>query len=322
MTLLIVGATGTLGRQIARKALDEGYQVRCLVRSPRKAAFLKEWGAELVRGNICEPETLPPALEGVTAIIDAATARATDSLSIKQVDWDGKVALIQAAVAAGVKRYIFFSILDAEKYTHVPLMEIKRCTEIFLAESGLNYTILRPCGFLQGLIGQYAIPILDNQAVWVTGDTSPMAYMDTQDVAKFAVRALSVPETEKQTFPVVGTRAWGAYEIIRLCERQSGREAKVTRLPLGVLRTVRGITRFFEWGWNIADRLSFAEVIATGKPLDAPMDDVYRVFGIDPKENTTLEAYLQEYFGRILKKLKELDTEKAKKKKSKRKLTF
>jgi len=322
MTLLIVGATGTLGRQIARKALDEGYQVRCLVRSPRKAAFLKEWGAELVRGNICEPETLPPALEGVTAIIDAATARATDSLSIKQVDWDGKVALIQAAVAAGIERYIFFSILDAEKYTHVPLMEIKRCTEIFLAESGLNYTILRPCGFLQGLIGQYAIPILDNQAVLVTGDTSPIAYMDTQDVAKFAVRALSVPETEKQTFPVVGTRAWGAYEIIRLCERQSGREAKVTRLPLGVLRTVRGITRFFEWGWNIADRLSFAEVIATGKPLDAPMDDVYRVFGIDPKELTTLEAYLQEYFGRILKKLKELDTEKAKKKKSKRKLTF
>lgn len=322
MSLLIVGATGTLGRQVARRALDEGYQVRCLVRSPKKAAFLKEWGAELVRGDLCEPETLPPALEGVTAVIDAATARSTDSLSIKQVDWEGKVALIQAASAAGVERFIFFSILDAEKYPHVPLMEIKRCTELFLAESGLNYTILRPCGFLQGLIGQYAIPILDGQAVWVTGDMSPVAYMDTQDIAKFAVRALSVPETENNIFPVVGSRAWGAYEIIRLCERQSGREAKVTRLPFNLLRGVRRIARFFEWGWNAADRLAFAEVLATGKPLDAPMDDVYSVFGIDPKEINTLEAYLQEYFSRILKKLKELDYQKAKTKKKSKKMTF
>ncbi|HEY9876064.1 MAG TPA: SDR family oxidoreductase [Candidatus Obscuribacterales bacterium] len=323
MTLLIVGATGTLGRQVARRAIDEGYQVRCLVRSPRKAAFLKEWGAELVRGDLCEPETLPPALNGVKAVIDASTARATDSLRIRQVDWDGKVALIQAAVAAGIERFIFFSILDAEKFPHVPLMEIKRCTELFLAESGLNYTILRPCGFMQNLISDYAIPILDGQAVWVTGDTSPIAYIDTQDVAKFAVRALSVPETQKQTFPVVGSRAWGAYEIIRLCERQSGREAKVTRLPLALIRGVRQVTRFFEWTWNVGDRLAFAEVLATGKPLDAPMDEVYGVFGIDPKEITTLESYLQEYFSRIMKKLRELDYEKAKtKKQSKKKLTF
>jgi len=47
--------------------------------------------------------------------------------------------------------------------------------------------------------------------------------MDTQDIAKF-VRALSVPETEKQAFPVVGPRAWSAEEIISLCERLSGQE--------------------------------------------------------------------------------------------------
>jgi len=312
MKIAIVGGTGTLGRQIARRALDEGHQVRCLVRSYSRAAFLKEWGAELVQGNLCKPKTLAPALEGVDAVIDAATARPTDSLSIKQVDWQGKVSLIQAIAEAGIERFIFFSFLDAEKHRPVPLLEIKRCTELFLAESGLKYTILRPCGFLQGLIGQYAMPILDNQGVWVPGKGAAIAYMDTQDIAKFAIRALSVPETEKKSFPVVGPRPWEADEIIRLCERLSGEQAKVTRTNLNVLRTVRKILRAFQWSKEVANRLAFAEVLAGGEPLTASMDETYKVFDLNPEETTTLESYLQEYYSRILKKLKELEYEKSK----------
>ncbi len=316
MNVLIVGTTGTLGRQIARRALDEGHQVRCLVRGFQRGAFLKEWGAELVLGNLCIPETLELALKDIDAVIDAATSRPTDA--IWEVDWLGKVALIQAAHAANIQRFIFFSILNAELYPHVPLMDVKRCTEEFLKESGLNYTILRPSGFLQGLIGQYAIPILEKQAVWVTGESSPIAYMDTQDVAKFAIAALTNPATEHKAFPVVGNRAWGTREIIKVCERLSGQEAKVTQVPLVLIRVVEKAARFFQWSWNVADRLTFAEVLASGKTMSAPMDDVYPVFGLNPQEMTTLEAYLQEYFSRILKKLKELDYEKEKQKKKKK----
>jgi uncharacterized protein YbjT (DUF2867 family) len=318
--ILVVGATGTLGRQVARRALDEGYTVRCLVRNYKRASFLKEWGAELVLGDLCDPPTLPPALEGVDAVIDAATSRPTDSLTIKEVDWDGKVALIQAAKQAGVERYIFFSILNAAKYPQVPLMEIKRCTERFLEQSGLDYTILRPCGFLQGLIGQYAIPILDRQVVWVTSESAPTAFMDSQDVAKFATRALQVPETKNRSFPVVGSRAWQAGEIINLCEQLSGQQAKVSRVPVNFLRLMRRIMRFFQWGWNAADRLAFVEVLASNEPFSADMQETYEVFGLDPKEMTTLESYLQEYFNRIMKKLRELnyDLDKAKSRDKKR----
>ncbi len=321
MKLLIVGGTGTLGRQIVRHALDQNYEVRCLVRSLNRGSFLKEWGAELVKGDLCNPETLPPALEGIDAIIDAATTRITDSLSIKAVDWEGKVNLIQAVQAAGIDRYIFFSILNAEKHPEVPLMEIKHCTELFLAESGLNYTVLRLGGFMQGLIAQYAIPILDNQVVWITGESTPIAYMNTQDIAKFAIRALEVPETAKQTFPIVGTRAWEANEIINLCERLSGETARISRVSLTVLRLMRRITRFFQWGQNTADRLTFAEVFASGNPFDAEMEDVYKTFGIERQEITTLEEYMDEYFTRIMKKLKEIDYEKNKNKKKKKKPT-
>ncbi len=89
-------------------------------------------------------------------------------------------------------------------------------------------------------------------------------------------------------------------------------------MPINLLRTVRKMLRFFQWGWNVADRLAFTEVLASGKPLNSPMEEVYQVFGFDVKDTTTLESYLQEYFNRILKKLKELDYEKNKKKKEKK----
>jgi NmrA-like family len=60
-----------------------------------------------------------------------------------------QVALIQCAQAMGIQRYIFFSIHNCERHPEVPLMLIKSCTEEYLRQSGLNFTIFRLCGFMQ-----------------------------------------------------------------------------------------------------------------------------------------------------------------------------
>jgi uncharacterized protein YbjT (DUF2867 family) len=309
MSLLIVGGTGTLGRQIVLQALTKGYPVRCMVRNFRKANFLKEWGVELVYGDLTRPETLPPCFKGISAVIDASTSRPNELESLKTVDWDGKRCLIEVAKAANIKRFIFFSAQNVEQFENIPLMKLKYGIEKQLEASGIPYTIFRLTGFYQGLIEQYAIPILDDFDIWITNENTYIAYMNTQDIAKFSIRSLQISQTINQTFILSGLKGWVSSEIITMCEQFAGRQARVKRVPLILLKLLSSFLGFFEWGQNISNRLAFVEILNTENNFSKSTFDLYKIFKIDPDEITQLDAYLFDYFVKILKRLQNMDYE-------------
>ena len=316
MSLLIVGGTGTLGRQIVLQALTKGYQVRCLVRNFRKASFLKEWGVELVYGDLTRPETIPPCLKGITAIIDASTSRADEQDSLKKVDWEGKLYLIEAAKIAKIKRFIFFSAQNVEQFKNIPLMKIKNGIELRLKDSGIPYTIFRLTGFYQGLIEQYAIPILEELPIWVTNEKICISYIDTQDIAKFCLRSLQIPLTINQIFLLNGSRGWISSEIINLCEQLAGQEALVRRVPIFLLKFASRFFGLFEWGQNISDRLAFVEILNTTSDFSKSTVTLYKLFKIDPSEIIQLDDYFLEYFIRLLKRLRDINFEDVQKQKN------
>ena len=132
-------------------------------------------------------------------------------------------------------------------------------------------------------------------------NSSPIAYLDTQDAAVSVVENLKDLEPGTKTLALIGKKFWTSEEIVALCERLSGKTAKVFYIPSILLSVLSRFLRLFEFTWNIADRLQFSEVstsIKTAQSLSIP-EVMWSV------ERLSLENYLQEYFGKIMKKLKE-----------------
>jgi len=300
MSILVIGGTGTLGRQVVKRALDDGYQVKCLVRDFRRGAFLKDWGAELVYGDLSIPSTIPMALKDVNIVIDSATIRSTSNYTSETIDWKGKLALIEAAKLVGIKKFIFFSILNASKNPFIPLLDLKEKVEKKLEKSGLDYTIFQCSGFFQGLISQYALLVLENETIWLPGDAAPIAYLDTQDAAKVVLETIKENSYRNEKVSLIGEKFWSPKEIINLCERLSGKTANISYIPVFAFGFLGKFFRFFEFTWNIADRLQFGEIANNPALSVKPANEVT---WSNPR--LSLENYLQEYFGKILKKLRE-----------------
>lgn len=310
MNITIIGATGTLGRQVARQAIDRGYHVKCLTRNLKRATFLKEWGAELVYCDLSITETIPLALKGSSIIIDASTIRATDSYTMETIDWKAKVAIIEAAKLAKAKHYISFAPRKTlEEDTDVILLKLKRKVQEYLCKSNLPHTTFYLDGFFQGLIDQYAVQVLEKEPIWIIKEQSTLYYIDAINAAEQIVQGLPhiVQETKGQELLILGPKGWKPIDIVELCENFCGQKANLKYLPIGAIKLLSGTLNFFQWSRNIGDRLSFANVLEDRNQSITNKRHLSELIAIENSKITTLESYLQEYFKKILTKLKDLN---------------
>src|SRR5688572_25446985 len=106
--ILVIGATGMLGRPVAERLHAEGFAVRALARSPEQARGLLPAGVDIVQGDVTQPETLARALDGCAGVhINLKGGpRASDYERIEQ---EGTRAIAEAARAAGVRQLTYLS---------------------------------------------------------------------------------------------------------------------------------------------------------------------------------------------------------------------
>lgn len=138
-----------LGERVAHRLAGSGREFRVLVREASDTSALRGLGAELVVGDLRDPNSLAPAVRGVHTIISTANSMARvlggeKSLTIADVDVTGHADLIAAAETADVRRFVFLSFQGSLLESGTPFSNAKRATENRLATSPIREVIVRP----------------------------------------------------------------------------------------------------------------------------------------------------------------------------------
>ena len=287
--ILVVGSTGWLGGEICKRLRERGDPVRGLVRpgSPKEQA-LADRGVEVAHGDLKQPAGLEDACRGVETVISTASAtisrRRGDTL--KAVDRDGQLALVRAAVHAGVRRFVFVSV-SPNLTSDCVLVRYKREVERALRDSGLEWTILQPSAFMEGWLGPPLGWEVEKGRARVYGPgEAPISYVSLRNVADFAVMAAHDSCMSGRAIPLGGPEPISQLQAVRIFESVTGRSFSVQRTSTVVPRLLSAVLRPFNP--VISSLMGLAVQVSQGDRID--MGPLLAEF---PVELTSVREHVQ-----------------------------
>jgi uncharacterized protein YbjT (DUF2867 family) len=205
MTVLVVGATGSIGRLVVEEAIRQGHTVRALARNPVKARQLPA-ATQVFIVDVTRPETLPPAMEGVDAIIFTLGSDG-GKVGVESVDYGGVRNTLRALNIQGARIALLTSIGGTNRkgaYNRsTEAHDWKRRSERLVRASGLTYTIVRPGWFDYNRPDQHHLVLLQGDTRQA-GDPSD-GVVARRQIAEVLVHSLTSPHAIRKTFELVAT---------------------------------------------------------------------------------------------------------------------
>jgi len=204
--VLVAGATGYIGGLLARALREDGVEVRCLVRDPSRARDLERIGCEIVQGDVLDPDTLAPALDGITTAyyLVHSMGRGSDS-DFASRDARAAENFGAVAAAAGTERLIYLGGLGDPGSEH---LRSRHHTAEVLGRSGVPLTYFRAAAVIGAgsesfRVVLYLVKRLPAMVTprWVSTRTQPVAIAD---VIGYLCEARSTPEAAGREIEIGG----------------------------------------------------------------------------------------------------------------------
>jgi uncharacterized protein YbjT (DUF2867 family) len=268
--ILVAGATGLVGREICRLLLEKKKPVRAIVRTSSNQELvsdLKSRGAEVVIADFKDPVSLTAACRNVQSVVSTVSSTVSRQAgdSIETVDRRGQIALIDAAKAAGVRRFVLVSFNHQKAPAKCALTEAKDAAEQHLMKSGMEYTILRPSVFMEvWLSPALGFDAAAGTATIYGAGKNPISWISLFDVAAFAAEVVENPSARNEIIEIGGPDALAPLEVVRIFEETTGRKFNVQHVPEEALQAQRA-------GATDPMQHSFASLMlyyAKGDPVD------------------------------------------------------
>jgi uncharacterized protein YbjT (DUF2867 family) len=141
--ILLLGSTGFFGRGVAHRLIDDGHQLRVLVRDPMKAAAFKVRGAQVIVGNVLDPAVVMQSAQGVDHMISLVAAKRNRHQDYLAVNIDAPRILGETAKAVGAQSVVYVSEVGAKLDPNFKYLTSRWMGEQELAKTGVPGTILR-----------------------------------------------------------------------------------------------------------------------------------------------------------------------------------
>ena len=266
---LVAGSTGYVGRYVVAELASRGHRVRALTRSrqrlaetgPFEAPAVADLCHDVVEAEVTKPETLPPAFEGVDVVVSSVgISRQRDGRTFDEVDHQANRNLVDEAVRAGVRKFVYVSLWDPEAVADLEIVKAHEKVVAALEESGLSYTVVRPSGYFSDM--GVLLDMAKRGFSFVIGDgTNRMNPIHGSDVARVCADAIDSTERE---LGAGGPDVFTQREAAELAFEVVGTEPRIVSVPVWLCSALA-------WGIGALNRQfgDLAEFLVTAGQVSA-----------------------------------------------------
>lgn len=295
--ILVTGGTGFIGKALVRSLNDAGWPLRLLIRpSPKSPDLPRGVPVEIAVSSLNDERGLRAAMVGVDTVFHlAGVERRGAYADITEVDIQGTRAVVNAAVDAGVDRFLTVSHLGADRASAYPVLKAKAISEEYIRNSQLDYTILRSAvvfgandGFTTALARILsALPFI----FLIPGDGQTLIQpVWVEDLVTCLTWALDDDETRNQTYEIGGPEYIPFAEVVKMVMSATGIQRRVLPMRPPYLRGITVMLESLIPGLPVS--VYWIDYLATNRTCG--LDTIPRVFNLMPARLPQSLGYLED----------------------------